>query len=114
MTEGPLVAIATRYQFRPPAMFRGEPMDTAHLDNPLAITVEWRGGGTWAVLRGPGWNPQPVWCEARDGWEYEPSPSERSDDFLERTRYPLERALEIGAELARLGPGPITPLPPRP
>lgn len=95
-----LVPVATRYSFRPPEMMRGAPMDTARLYNPHEITVEHRGGGTWAILHGPGWSPQAVWCERRGEWEYEPLPSSRDDAFLARCRYDLETALRIAGRLA--------------
>lgn len=78
-------------------------MDTAHLHDPFVITVEWRGGDTWAVLRGHGWSPQRVWCESAGEWEYEPQPSSRDDDFLARCRYDLTTALAIGFRLTNEG-----------
>lgn len=90
---------ATRYEFRPPEMFRGDPMDTRLLHDPDAVTVEWRGGDRWAISEGS-WSPRAVWCEATQEWEYEPLPSERSEDFCARTRYTLADALAIGARLA--------------
>lgn len=101
MTDTPMLQPhAVRYQFVPAEMFVGAPMDTAHLSDPHAITVEWRGGDRWAVMAGAGWSPQRVWSEVDGEWEYEPLPSERGDDFLKRTRYDRETALSIGAKLA--------------
>ncbi len=90
----------TRFQFRPPEMFTGSALTTACLNDPLCITVEWRGGETWAVMRGSGWSPQRVWCEQAGEWEIEPQPSSRDNDFLQRCRYSLEEGLEIGRRLA--------------
>lgn len=104
-----LEPIATRFQFLPQEVFAGEPRHTSYLVHPLSITVEWRGGGTWAVLRGSGWDPQLVWCEVDGVWEYEPIPSSRTSEFLARTRYPLDQAMAIGAVLAERGPGPVRP-----
>jgi hypothetical protein len=98
--EGRLAATATRFQFLPDAIFVGDPMDTADLHNPVAITVDWRGGDRWAVLRGPGWSPQLVWCEQNHEWEYEPLPSSRGADFLVRCRYSLDDAMRIAERLA--------------
>jgi len=51
------------------------------------ITVESRGDGMWAVLDGR-------WCLNRDGgWEHEPMPSSRTEEFLARCRFPLEEAV---------------------
>jgi hypothetical protein len=80
-------------------MFEGDPMDTADLYDSHAITVAWRGGNTWCVSLGSGWSPQRVWCRDAQEWEYEPSPSNRDDAFLARTRYPKDEALSIAAAL---------------
>jgi hypothetical protein len=46
---------------------------------------------TWAVRQGP-------WClNAGLEWEYEPLPSSRGDDFLRRTRFTKDEALELAA-----------------
>ena len=52
------------------------------------IVVEARGGGTWAVAQGGS-------VLAADGlWEWEPMPSSRTDDFIARTRFSLDEALD--------------------
>lgn len=52
------------------------------------IKVENRGLGSWAVLDGSR-------CLNHDGgWEYEPLPSNRTDEFLARCRFPLEEAID--------------------
>lgn len=89
-------ATATRYEFQPEAMFVGAPEDMPEGD-PFVISVEWRGGATWVVMRGSSGR---VWCESASEWEFEPSPSNRDDDFIARTRYPLAQALAIGERLA--------------
>ena len=98
-----VVPVATRYEFRPAAIFDGDPMETADLYDSHAITVDWRGGGTWCVSRGHGWSVQYVWCEKKGEWEAEPSPSNRDANFLRRTRYQLDQALAIGSRLATNG-----------
>jgi hypothetical protein len=56
------------------------------------ISISWRGEGAWAV------------CDMglvlnHDGdWEYEPTPSNRTEEFKARTRYSLDEAF-IKAEL---------------
>lgn len=90
---------ATRYEFLPPAVMQGEPMATAHLYDRSAITVEWRGGGTWTISRGPNWSMNQVWNDMGKCWEYEPLPSNREPEFLERTRYSLVDAMKIAATL---------------
>lgn len=94
---------ATEYMFLPAEMFKGAPMDTAHLYHPHAITVAWRGGATWAVLQGPRSTPQFVWSEEEGEWVYEPLPSSRTDEFIAATRFTLDEALSIGRRLAAGG-----------
>lgn len=92
--------VATRYEFAPAECFAGEPMDTADRYPMVPICVQWRGGGNWAITRGANSSPTLVWCESSGDWEYEPLPSSREDDFIERTRYSLDTALAIGHRLA--------------
>ncbi|OLT13044.1 hypothetical protein BJF79_03855 [Actinomadura sp. CNU-125] len=55
----------------------------------FTITVEWRGGGLWAVCRFQQ-------CLSRSGqWSYEPSPSNRSDEWKAMHRFDLETALRF-------------------
>lgn len=94
-------SFVTQYQFQRPICFEGAPLDHAGEYDSFAITVEWRGGDRWAVCRGPGWRPGQVWCAGLQDWVYEPSPSERSGEFLSQTRYSKDEALRIGLDLAR-------------
>jgi len=59
------------------------------------ITLEQRvsrkGKNKWAIAGPSGY----CYCKDEDKWEYEPLPSNRSDDFLAKTRYSLPTALEI-------------------
>lgn len=60
----------------------------------FAITVDRTAPGRWAVRRRSR-------CLNRDGkWEHESTPSERSDDFLERCRFDLDTALEMAKAAA--------------
>src|ERR1700744_5322415 len=60
------------------------------------VTVEYRGKGLWGVFRS-GRD-----CLGADGqWDWEPSPSNRDDDWLETHRLPLGRALFLAEEAAR-------------
>jgi hypothetical protein len=52
------------------------------------VTVEKRSDGRWAVVQ-LGFVLNDV-----EEWEYECLPSNRSDEFLERTRYPFDVAME--------------------
>lgn len=70
------------------------------LDHPMhgtyAITVEYRGRGRWAVLRGRR-------CLGADGvWDWELIPSDRDNSWLETHRFDLETALGM-AEAAAPG-----------
>lgn len=92
----PVQPTATRYEFRPSAMFEGAAADSAHLYDSDAIIVAWRGGATWAVMRGD-WTPGTVWNG--ESWEHELSASSRTPEFLTRCRFELDEALSIAAWL---------------
>lgn len=53
------------------------------------VRVVWRGRGLWAVQRG-GFSQV---LNDDDEWEFEASPSNRDDDFLERCRFSFEDAV---------------------
>jgi hypothetical protein len=56
----------------------------------FTITVAWRGNDRWAVINSYGY------CLGTDGqWDYEPSNSNREDDWLETHRYELDEALKL-------------------
>ena len=60
--------------------------------------VEWRGGDSWAIV-------ESCQCYNKNGrWEFEPSPSNRTDEFIERTRWTLEDALRTASELIKTDP----------
>lgn len=53
------------------------------------ITIEWRGEDSWCIHHCGS-------CLNTDGeWEYEPMPSNREDDYIARTRYPLNEAFRL-------------------
>ena len=55
----------------------------------FSITVEWRGSDRWAVTRFRE-------CLDIDGvWDFEPSPLNRADDWLETHRFTMDEALEL-------------------
>jgi hypothetical protein len=59
-----------------------------------ALTVEDRGRGLWAVMRGP-------YCLDADGaLDREPQPSSREDDWLAAHRFTLDEALALAREHA--------------
>jgi len=71
-----------------PDEMRDDPASAMDADT-WKITVEYRGLGKWAVLRGP-------WCLGADGgWDVEPRPSSRDDDWLEAHRFPVDEALKL-------------------
>lgn len=57
------------------------------------LRIEWRGAGTWAVTESG--------CCLNDKgeWEYEPHPSSRSNEFIQRTRFPFEDAVRRANEI---------------
>lgn len=70
------------------------PLDdiTAHV---FTIKVQWRASDRWAVLlRG-------TWALGIDGeWDYEPIPSERTDEWKAAHRFDLDTALRLAKEAA--------------
>ncbi|MFF4026902.1 hypothetical protein ACFYY5_29040 [Nocardia elegans] len=69
------------------------PWDHPERDS-FAITVEYRGRGKWAVSRF-------TRCYDIDGSpDWEPIPSERTDEWLARYRHDLDDALRIAREVA--------------
>jgi hypothetical protein len=60
----------------------------------IPLKVSWRGDDRYCVDDGYGF----VWNKMNE-WEYEPSPSNRENDFIERTRYPLAEALTLAVKL---------------
>jgi hypothetical protein len=66
-----------------------------HIDAPLfALAVEKRSEGTWAVMR-------MRHCLGVGGeWDFEPSPSNREDEWLATHRFDLDTALTLAREAA--------------
>jgi hypothetical protein len=65
-----------------------------HEAHAWAITVEWRGSGSWAVKHG-------AYClGSGNTWSYEMRPSSREDDWLTTHRFPLEEALRLAKQAA--------------
>jgi hypothetical protein len=61
-----------------------------------AITVEYRGRGSWAVCH-------MGLCFGTDGdWEYEPLPSSRDDDWLAAHRFDEATAIRVAEQQAPL------------
>lgn len=62
----------------------------------FTLKVEYRGYGKWAVLIGP-------YCYSADGeYDYEPSSSSRTDEWLATHRFDLDEALELAQRCAPL------------
>jgi len=60
----------------------------------FTVTVEWRGRDLWAVMRHGS-------ALGSDGeWDYEPSPSNREDDWLATHRFDLDTALKLAKQAA--------------
>jgi hypothetical protein len=56
------------------------------------LKVEWRGENAWAIV-------DSHFALNRDGeWEHEPFPSNRSDQFIARTRWPSAREAIVFAQ----------------
>ena len=60
-----------------------------------SVTVTWRGDDRYAVKR-------LSQCLAADGtWDYEPSPSNREDDWIAEHRFDYDTAMRLAAEAAQ-------------
>lgn len=85
---GTLMNNATEFTFTPP----GAAPDADDL-SAFTVKVEYRSHGRWAVTNaGRCWGPE--------GWEHEPSPSNRSTRYLAAHRFALDHAAAIAAVLA--------------
>lgn len=51
-----------------------------------ALRIEWRGPDSWAVCY------MSRCLNHKNGWDWEPSPSGRTDKFIREHRFPLEEA----------------------
>lgn len=90
--EAPTVPAATVQPTRYEVSCLPEGEDRRH----FALTVEYRGADRWAVAR----HGQ---CLAADGtWSYEPSPSNREDEWIAAHRFDLDTALRLAREAAPL------------
>lgn len=82
-----LLAHATEFAFYPTGCEPGNPDARYYI-----VRVARKGQDRWAVMwMGECWNGS--------DWEYEPLPSNRPDDFLDRCRFPLDDAVRIAAAL---------------
>lgn len=83
----PAVATVTEY------LVSCLPLDDINASG-FTITVAWRGGDLWAVVRHTA-------CLNKDGyWDYEPIPSERTDEWIAEHRFELATALRLAKEAA--------------
>lgn len=66
-----------------------------HIDAGIfSITVAYRGAGLWAVLRGKR-------CLGADGtWDWEPIPSDRTDEWKAAHRFDEKTAVQLACEAA--------------
>lgn len=61
----------------------------------FTLTVSWRGGETYAVLKRGHWNL------GTDGeWDFEVLPSERTDEWIATHRFSYDEALELAVKHA--------------
>lgn len=78
----------------PDRMANSKDMLAAEEADTWSLTVAWRGERKWAVTRFR-------YCLSADGeWDFEPSPSNREDNWLAAHRFDLETALRLAAEHA--------------
>lgn len=83
-----LLAHATTFTFTPAGTDRADP-DTRH----FRVKAEWRGEDGWVISHNLGlWNGS--------DWEYEPTSSGYTRDFIARTRFTREQACALAQQLA--------------
>lgn len=58
------------------------------------LRIEWRGAGAWVVTDGG------LVLNSSNDWEYEPQPSSRTVEFLQRTRFSFEEARMMATKIA--------------
>jgi hypothetical protein len=79
---------ATTFTFVPAGTNRAD-LDTRH----FRVKAEWRGDDNWVIAHSLGlWNGT--------DWEYEPTSSGYTDDFIARTRFTREQACTMAQQLA--------------
>jgi len=83
----PVEVRITRYAV---CAYPGDDINRGH----FVVTVEDRGGGRWAVCQ------YGMCLNTSGGWDYEPIPSERRDDWLATHRYDLDTALRLAQQAA--------------
>jgi hypothetical protein len=85
---GDLLDHATTFMFVPSGTDRAD-LDTRH----FRVKAEWRGEDSWVVSHSLGlWNGI--------DWEYEPTSSGYTEDFIARTRFTREQACTLAQQLA--------------
>lgn len=57
--------------------------------------VEYRGNALWAIKDGP------AVLNSDNEWEYESLPSSSSNEFLQRSRFPLDEAIRRAQEIQK-------------
>jgi hypothetical protein len=87
LTADRLLALATEFDAGPEPIVNGQLYDPRWSDADLhRVTIQWRGAG-WSI------NKIGRSVLNRDGeWEFEMMPSSRTDDDLQRTRWPTALA----------------------
>ncbi len=91
-----------------PTEYMVSALPVGHRDAPRwSVWVQWRGASLtdpstdrYCISRHSSSRPNEVWHKGEQEWVYESQPSERTDEFLAATRYPLDEALAIAQMLA--------------
>jgi hypothetical protein len=81
------LAAATKFEFNPHGIDAGHPVET--------VSAEYRGHGLYAVTSLGG-----KVLNKKGSWEYESSPSNRTEDFIARTRFPRDEAIVLAKKYA--------------
>lgn len=89
MTPEELLAHATEFVFTP-TVEEGE--QDVEAFRHFRVYVQWRGADKYAISRfGEVWNGE--------DWEYESLPSNRTDEFIAKTRFSLDEAVAMAKDL---------------
>ncbi len=69
-------------------MYKWEPREYENPEYPY-ILIKKRSDNKWCIQAGT------MVLNNEGHWEFEPSPSNRTEEFIKRTRFPLETAIQL-------------------
>lgn len=98
MTDKDLLSRATAFDAGPPIKVNGKKWDPSWCDaDRYNFQIVKRGQGAWAIT-----DDMRNVLDKNGNWNYEPSPSSRTEEFISNTRWPsAKEAFEFLAEWRR-------------